>query len=317
MIDGSKQLVTWQDAYRHIENGVDAETLVSEGSGKEYTVEQLTERIDAELRIMDGGVYPAGPELEGRYVPRVEDGQGDQILRDVIDQEWYDLIAEENGYHSAERFHPFKSASGDTFVSYSTNDRGPLPHQGWKLRVAAYPDEAREVASIVLPYLQEEDISHKVVQDVNGLNNQRNGQEGKFITIYPRIDEDRQDVIMNGGIQQFKREDPSWNAMSINSNTKNARRILEDLEEELRFSPAGLRGCSIDGKNGEEKQYEDTRLHFRYAHHFNTPAEILEGEERAEWVDDHEGLVNEDGEFEDGSYIGDRIDAATRPDEFL
>lgn len=118
---------------------------------------------------------------------------------------------------------------------------------------AAYPEEAREVANTVLPYLKEHDISHKVVQDVYNLNNlEGTRQEGKFITLYPEIDDDRKDVIMENGVQQFKDDDPSWNAFSIKSDTKNAAQIIEDLEDELTGSIPGLQGRTIDGKTGKK-----------------------------------------------------------------
>lgn len=295
----------WQDWYRYLSERKD-ETFESAVSGTKYTGEQLADRLDEEVELMKGGEYPANPSRGTRPAPRVKDSEGNYVLRDVIDQEWYDLTTEKKGYHTR---------GSTTFTNYSTSKGGPKPHQGWKVRVAAQPREAREVAKTVLPYLQEKDLRHKVVQDVNRLNNLlETGQEGKFITIYPSIDEDRQNVIMKDGKQQFKKSDPSWNAFSINSNTQNTRQIIDDLEEELNGSVAGLKGARIDGHNGEEKQYGDTRIHFRYAHHFNIPAEIVGREGETQYVGKKEGLVNQEGELIEGSYIGDQIDVATRPD---
>lgn len=311
----SSLTTSWQDLYRHIEQS-DTDTFQSV-SGTEYTTEQLRERMLNEIEILDNGDHPATTGGNTRPVPRIPGSDGDYILREGIDQEWYDLVSGDR-YDDPDRFVPFESSNGDTFTNYSPKNKGEKPHQGWKLRVAADADEARDVAETVLPYLQENDISHKVMQDVFAMNqNEGSRQEGKFITIYPEIDDDRQDVIMDDGAQIFKYEDPSWNAFSINSNTKNARTILEDLESELESSSAGLKGRSIDGKNGEEKQYGGTRIHFRYAHHFRTPAKIIDGSSEMDTeVGEHEGLVNEDGELLPGSYIGDQIEAATRPDHF-
>ena len=310
----SDTLLAWQDYYRQLLLA-DGETYESV-SGTEYTEDQLMQRIDSEIEGMVNGDYPSTTGGNVRPVPRIEDEEGNYILRDAVDQEWYDLVTGER-YADPQIWTPGETSNGGTFVQYFPEERGPVPHQGWKVRVAAYADEAREIADAVLPYLQENDISHKVMQDVYAFNkNEGTRQQGKFITIYPEIDEDRQEVIMEEGTQLFKKEDPSWNAFSINSNTNNAREIIEDLEEELEDSFADLEGRSIDGKNGEEKQYDNTRIHFRYAHHFRTPARII-GRRDTEEVDDHQGLVNRDGELVEGRYIGDQINAATRPDEFL
>lgn len=316
MSDDSGLVTTWQDYVRHLDDK-EGTAFESAGSGTEYTSDQLVDRIESEIEMMLDGDYPSKSNGNRRPVPRVTDSDGRYILRDAIDREWYDLTTGEESYGDADQFWPGKSSLSDTFVNYFPDEESQSPHQGWKLRVAAHSDEARDVAETVLPYLQENDVSHKVMQDVHAFNNNEGGrQEGKFITIYPEIDEDRRDVIMEEGVQVFQREDPGWNAFSINSNTKKARQIIEDLEHELEGSPAGLEGRAIDGKNGEEKQYGDTRIHFRYAHHFNTPA-VIAGSEEIEQVGDHEGLVNEEGEFVEGSYIGDQIVAATRPDRFI
>lgn len=318
-MSGESNLVTtWQDYVKYLQDRGDT-SFESEASGTEYTSHQLVDRMESEIEMMMEGDYPSTSNGNTRPVPRVADSDGDHILRDAVDQEWYDLTTGRESYGNPEQFWPGESSLSETFVNYFPEGDNPSPHQGWKLRVAAHADEARDVAETVLPYLQRNDISHKVMQDVHAFNNNEGGrQEGKFVTIYPEIDEDRTDVIMQDGVQVFKKEDPSWNAFSINSNTKNARQIIEDLEQELEGSPAGLQGRAIDGKNGEEKQYGNTRIHFRYAHHFNTPAAVIGPDgELVEEVGDHEGLVNEEGELVEGSYIGDQIEAATRPDRFI
>lgn len=316
MSGGPDLVATWQDYVRHLDSRED-DRFESAASGTEYAGSQLVERLESEIEMMMDGDHPSATNGNTRPVPRIADSDGNYILRDAVDQEWYDLTTGQESYGDPDQFWPGKSSISDTFVNYFPEGDNPKPHQGWKLRVAAHAEEARDVAEAVLPYLQENDISHKVMQDVHAFNNNEGGrQEGKFVTIYPEIDEDRRDVIMENGVQIFKEEDPSWNAFSINSNTKNARQIIEDLEQELRGSAAGLEGRALDGKNGEEKQYGNTRIHFRYAHHFNTPA-VITGSEEVEQVEDHEGLVDEQGELVEGSYIGDQIDAATRPDEFL
>lgn len=317
MGEESELLVTWQDYYRKLLNAED-EKYESGASGTEYTEDELMRRMRKEIEMMDEGVYPANNGKSTRPVPRIENEEEDYFLREAIDREWYDLIAGDRYQDDIGRWIPGETSNNETFVQYSPEERSSSPHQGWKVRVASYADEAREVGNAVLPYLKENDISHKVMQDSFAFNNtEGTRQEGKFITIYPDIDEDRQ-VIMEDGAQIFKRDDPNWNIFSINSNTKNARKIIKDLEEELRGSAPGLEGRSINGKNGEEKQYRDTRIHFRYAHHFNTPAEILDQQGRiVEEVEDHQGLVNKGGELIEGSYIGDQIGSATRPDALL
>jgi len=192
MSESSDALMVWQSYYRHLLQG-DGGTYES-ASGREYTEDELLSRMESELEIMDDGDYPATSDGNVRPVPRIEDEKGNRVLRDSIDQEWYDLFADDR-YENAQRWVPGETSNGDTFVQYFPEEKGPMPHQGWKIRVAAYAEEARQVANTVLPHLQEHDISHKVMQDVFSFNNNEGTrQEGKFITIYPEIDDDRQNV---------------------------------------------------------------------------------------------------------------------------
>lgn len=297
---------SWQELRNKLEED---QTMQSPASGTQYTGKQIQKRLEEEILSMKKeGEKPSNPAKNTRPVPRIEDENGNRFIRELVDQEWYDQLTNNKGYFGGGK---------DTFRHYSPEEKS-MPHQGWKLRVTAFPDEAREVAKTVLPYLQENDINHKVVEDTlsfRQLNTYSSGQEGKFITIYPDIDSSKEDLIMDGNTQKFYEGAEYINETSINSNTKNSREILYDLENLLENSKIDINGGpSIDGHNGEEKQYKDTRIHFRYAHHFNTPAEIVSADgETIKYVDDHEGLVNKEGELIPGKYIGDKIEAAERP----
>lgn len=315
MDSSSERKLSWQDYVGHLTRN-DEQTYESAESGTEYSSEELISRFQDEIFMITGGDYPSSVNGGARPLPRIADDEGNHILREAVDQEWYDLTHGKERYNDAEIFIPGETSNGDTFIHYFPEESGTSPHQGWKVRVAADPEEGREVAQAVLPYLRENDISHKVIQDLDTLQRAEGRRnEGKLITIYPKIDSDREQIMQNGR-QIFKEEDTGWNAYSINSNTKNAREIVRDLEEELEGSEAGLEGRSIDGDHGEELQYSDSRIHFRYAHHLRTPALII-GDGEIREIGEHEGLVKETGEFVEGSYIGDEIEAATRPDAFL
>lgn len=89
-----------------------------------------------------------------------------------------------------------RAPSGPDFpwigVSYESIQ---LPEQGWKLHLAASPATAEQLLHCVLPLLLSEGVSFKVLsslQDLEQLNNGSAGlsQIGKFLTIYPRHDEE-------------------------------------------------------------------------------------------------------------------------------
>src|SRR5712691_2892657 len=70
-----------------------------------------------------------------------------------------------------------------------------LPEQGWKLHLTANFASAEEVLQRALPVLLSEQVSFKVLASLPDLAHMNDGyaglsQIGKFVTIYPRTDEE-------------------------------------------------------------------------------------------------------------------------------
>jgi hypothetical protein len=306
---------TWQDWSRYLENEIGDQ----ENGSMEVTGTDMRKIIHEEIRMMRRGTYPRS--LDNRPFPDPSEEPGAEKVEQNIDSEWYDLFSE--GYHSYEVFFPFENSGSSDFVGYNSDTPG-LPHQGWKLRVAAYMDEAREVCEAVLPYLQRNDISHKVMTDRHTMRiAEETRQEGKLITIYPSLEPDMIGEVIrevetdsdNIQAQVFKEGNQSYNRTSINSNVERAASIIQDLESILSGTEPGLRGRSINGEHGEERQYGDTRIHMRYA--VDTLPAVIERDGGREVIDDTSVYVDVDGETISGRYRGDEIDAAVRPDSQL
>ena len=315
MGDEEERLTSWQDWSRIFENEVGEDRI----DPIDVTGTDMRKRVSEEVRHMISGTHPTS--LDNRPIPDGTDEHISENVKHCIEKEWYDLLAEE--YETPNVHIPFDDHGGSDFVHYKQEKPSMgIPHQGWKLRVAAYPDEARDVAEEVLPYLQENDIGHKVFTDRGTFRRAKGGrQEGKFITIYPDIDEDKRDVGNKDQGQIFKQGDKDWNRRSINCNTETAAGIIQDLEKTLDGSPPGLEGRRIRGKDGEEFQYGDTRIHMRYAVG-RIPATIL-GDQDREISGDQGGAwgdveyVTEEGKLIEGRYRGDEVDAAVRPDSII
>src|SRR4051794_23447936 len=82
---------------------------------------------------------------------------------------------------------------GGIWWSYRHNPT--LPTQGWKIHVSATQRNVHDVAAAVLDYLITRSIDFKIALDVNVfevLNSKgmARGSSGKFITIYPRDDDE-------------------------------------------------------------------------------------------------------------------------------
>jgi len=292
-----QQYDNWQELRDDL-NG--HETFVSAGSGSTYTGEEIQDRLEESIEMVRAG---ANPKSVSNRMPRIEDEDGNRWMRNLVEQEWYDLLADDDTYFDDRIFRDSK-----------TTLENDLPHQGWKLRVTAHPEEGREVADTVLPYLQDQDIAHKVVRDTQSLEGMNGGQEGKFITIYPEVDSYKKDQVMKNGRQQFRAKSDGFNQASINANVENASEIIQDLEELLKHSEVDFYdGPSIDGHNGEEKQYNNSRIHFRYGE-FGSTAEVIDPETGAGYtVSSGGGLIGQEGEVIGGSYEGGQIEVLEKP----
>lgn len=68
---------------------------------------------------------------------------------------WQDLLDEE-------------SYRNDGAWTYFNDYEGYTPHQRWKIHISSKPEKGREVAEAVLPYLQENSLSHKITELLRG-----------------------------------------------------------------------------------------------------------------------------------------------------
>jgi hypothetical protein len=91
----------------------------------------------------------------------------------------------EHGYFSKPDF-PFSQWDGP--------DVAKLPDQGWKMHVSMNPERATEIAETVLPELRKKGITHKIAKDLADFSKWEGTQAGKFITIYPRTDQEAREI---------------------------------------------------------------------------------------------------------------------------
>lgn len=77
--------------------------------------------------------------------------------------------------------------NSDKYSTYKT------PSQGFKFHITAYPDEAYDVCKALIPVLQNNNISHKIMKDLTQMTSRRensnpeNVQALKLMTIYPGV----------------------------------------------------------------------------------------------------------------------------------
>lgn len=92
---------------------------------------------------------------------------------------WSDITGE--GYSKQGRFD----------VNFGPGDDS-IPEVGYKIHVAAGPKDARSVAEIAVPILQKAGVAHKIVSDLENMEEfyKNEKEHGKFITVYPRNAED-------------------------------------------------------------------------------------------------------------------------------
>lgn len=161
----------------------------------------------------------------------------------------------------------YDNKDGWTWTFYE-EDEGHTPHQGWKIHISSGPEDGREVAETVLPYLQENSISHKMTDSPYRLDSYTGGNEHRLITVFPSYDPEKREKITVGNdevrIQHFKQGNRKHNNDAINANTNNTGRIIDYLldeldDEELLFGP------TIEGDDRKEYQVGDTRVHYRYS----------------------------------------------------
>jgi hypothetical protein len=215
--------------------------------GGNYSSQELLSRLETAINELEKGDISAKEAM--RYFPR---GPLRKAFKEVLRTEWFDLVSERFGY---------EPDSNDFYLVHKPSEkRKTLPYQGYKLRITAQPQEAREVAEAVLEPLRQMGEIHKVAPDVEGLLSMQGGsQEGKFITVYPEVSEEK---VLENGKQRFTEGSRSdLNEASVNANYRSTEAVIKNIETALNESSVSLNGGSIPPT---DVRYKDTRISYRY-----------------------------------------------------
>lgn len=230
------------------ENKLDSKRkFTSEGSGNTYSSQELEKRLRKAINELESG--EKSPKETVRYFPR---GKIREAYKEVLKTEWFDVVSERFGY---------EPDSKDFYLEHKpSKQRTTLPYQGYKLRITAQPREARAVAEAVLDPLRQMGEFHKVVPNVEKLEGMQGGsQEGKFITVYPEVSEEK---VLKNGKQRFTQGSKSdLNEASVNVNYRSTEAVIKNIEQALKQSSVSLNGGSIPPT---DVQYKNTRISYRY-----------------------------------------------------
>jgi hypothetical protein len=90
--------------------------------------------------------------------------------------------------------HGYYSVPTSAFSQWEGPGLTTLPDQGWKMHVSMNPERATEIAETVLPELRKRGITHKIAKDLADFSTWEGTQAGKFITIYPRNDQEAREI---------------------------------------------------------------------------------------------------------------------------
>lgn len=271
-----------------------------------YSLKEVIDRIyDSVNEIYDKGEIT---DQARRLIPRIETDEGN--LRELVPKvikppEWRDMLTEDEGYRE-----------GSSFEKYIVGKNNP--YQGWKIHVSADPLEAKKVLEATQDFLLNiggTGVSHKFVKDVETLEKMEEGyQKGKFLTIYPPIDQDKNYVMNEKRTQAFQKGNEKFNKNSINCNVKNTNKLVNHLINTLENSEAGLYGGpKITSRYNEENQVhhkrKGTRIHYRYGK-IASNAEI---ENRGEINKVSSGLIGLKGEIVGNSYDSENVEGKIDP----
>jgi exonuclease VII small subunit len=215
--------------------------------GGTYSSQELLDRLETVIDELEKGEMRADKAV--RYFPR---GQLRKAFKEVLKTEWFDVVSERFGY---------EPDSKDFYLKHKPSKQNTtLPYQGYKLRITAEPREAREVAEAVLEPLRQMGEFHKVVPNVEKLQGmQGSSQEGKFITVYPEVSEEK---VLKNGKQRFTQGSKSdLNEVSVNANHRSTEAVIKNIEKALRQSSMSLNGGSIPPT---DVRYNNTRISYRY-----------------------------------------------------
>jgi len=218
----------------------------SHEKGGNYSSQELESRLESAIEKLEEGDISA--KKAARYFPR---GKLREAFKEVLKTEWFDVVSERFGY---------EPDSNDFYLEHKPSKQTEkLPYQGYKLRITAQPQEAREVAKAVLEPLRQMGEFHKVVPNVEKLQGMRKEQEGKFITVYPEVSEDK--VVENGKQRFTKGSKSDLNEVSVNANYRITEAVIKNIEEALKRSSVSLNGGSIPPT---DVRYKNTRISYRY-----------------------------------------------------
>lgn len=254
------------------------DNVTSQSSGTQYSSENLKGRLSKALEDISNG---EDPESTINYF---SSGRTRRRYATMLETELTHYPGENPRYSwDDDRF----------YLKYdSAFHEKKLPYQGYKLRVSATPEEARYVAKEVLSSLQEISQPHKVVGNLETLLRQDGSQKGKFITIYPGIDNDN---VFEGNIQLFNKSESNLNKKSININYKTTEKVLEEVIDAIKESSISLSGGK---KPPTDLRYKNTRISYRYGEIFPYHRTKLGKKWRAQYTDGTKikgGLVNIEG----------------------
>ncbi|MFO7794250.1 MAG: hypothetical protein R6V35_04730 [Candidatus Nanohaloarchaea archaeon] len=258
--------------------------FVSSGSGNTYSSQELEKRLRKAINELESGEKSAKETV--KYFPR---GDIRNAYEEVLKTEWFDVVSERFGY---------EPDSKDFYLEHKpSKQRTTLPYQGYKLRITAQPKEARAVAEAVLDPLRQMGEFHKVVPNVEKLQGMQDGsQEGKFITVYPEVSEEK---VLKNGKQRFTQGSRSdLNEVSVNANYRSTEAVIKNIEKALKQSSVSLNGGSIPPT---DVRYKNTRISYRYGIVVQSKGVFINGGSPAGQLVDINGNLVEDNRSSRGA----------------
>lgn len=257
-------MLTLKEFERKLES---KDKFISNNSNSAYPSQELKKRLQIAINELEKGEKTRKETI--KYFPR---GKIREAYKEVLKTEWFDIVSERFDYKFDNENNPNKK---NFYLEHKPSKKSAtLPYQGYKIRVSARPEEAREVAKAVLKPLRKMSEFHKVVPNAEKLQGmQGSPQEGKFISIYPEISE--KEVLKNGKQRFTKNSHSDLNEASINANYRSTETVIKNIEKALKQSSASLNGGSTPPT---DIQYKNTRISYRYGIIGSTRGIFLSGE---------------------------------------
>jgi hypothetical protein len=188
--------------------------------------------------------------------------------------EWREILDSPNQHiQSNLDLESYNSQKWFSYPHYPQNIDYPLPRQGFKLHITAYPSEGYNVCREIIPVLQNLGIKHKIMHSQSfmmGRINQR-GSDGsqikKFMTIYPKSSTEQ---IFYPSVIWTSEPNPNTEAFLINR--ENTVKIIEELlnrvdENVLKGGPKLEGWRKYFGTKFDTAEYRlgSTRIHLTYS----------------------------------------------------